>query len=442
MFEFFYKFFTPPFLKLVPVGASKIDLVDDDVQALIDSGIFARISNQSSNAPAMHLFTVPEVSKTRRRLIMHTKAINKMFPLSKNDQVVTKFEEILFTQRQCVAQYNFSLDIKSCYNQIPLPQESCKYYSFWVPKFGHLSLTSIPTGQRHCVGVSQVLSNVLLRLSLQTIPKALHSEAYIDNIVGGTISIHTTKDFGEKFARTAKMYRVALNESKEEIRARVGQSFNYRGMRFVAAHIATVPKYLISQTEKTRMKLVQCLEKDIPFIRDWEFSLAESIFGLLMFASYITKATTAEYYYIFKYFRRRQAEIAKGTFERRNPADVWPSTFQLWPSWIRSLLVAEPTDVVERGKSVCRNFVVWTDASLLGWGCIVQWPSGKTISQGGRWSVKEAKLHISELEARAVKIALTTFVPQCSKVEIFIQKCVLHSSNDDPSFPPSISRRS
>ena len=99
---------------------------------------------------------------------------------------------------------------------------------------------------------------------------------------------------------------------------------------------------------------------------------------------------------------------------------MWPSTFQLWPAWIRSLLVAEPTDVVEREKSGCRNFVVWTDASLLGWGCIVQWPSGKTISQGGRWSVKEAKLHISELEARVVKIALITFVPQYSKVEIFI----------------------
>ena len=78
-----------------------------------------------------------------------------------------------------------------------------------------------------------------------------------------------------------------LNESLEEVNQSIGETFNFRGSQFVAAHKNQTPKYVLAQIQ---LKLKQCLTEDIPQIRNWTFALAESIFGLLIFASLVTRA--------------------------------------------------------------------------------------------------------------------------------------------------------
>ena len=417
-FDYYYGFFSENLLCTVLPGPAQIDLTDDDIDKLIQAGIFTEVDS-STCTPALHLFTVPEISKKRRRLIVHTKAINEAFTVDQEEFPI-KFEELLQSQKKCVSQFNFVVDIKACYNQIPLPKNSQRFYTFHTKSRGFLAMASIPTGQRHSVGVAQTVSKFLLRRAVLLTPNTEHSEAYIDNFLGGSKKISTTQQFVAQLHRITNQFSIMLNESKEEAVKSVGSSFEFRGVAYIAAHIGTLPHYLVAQSAKTKAKLNQCLSEDIPEISSWSFSQAESLFGLLIFASVVTRVATAPFYWIYKFFRRRHSQIAKLQLSRNDPAKIWPSTFELWTKWTKNLLDANPLDLSKVDAFQEATHIVWTDASLTGWGCIVHFPTGKVLAKGGPWTQVESQMHIAELEARAVRIALETFVPKGSVVELHI----------------------
>ena len=417
-FDYYYSFFTEKLLCTVQPGPAKVDLTDEDIDKLIAAGILVEV-RPSTCSPALHLFTVPEVSKKRRRLIVHTKAINEAFEVDAEEFSI-RFEELLQSQRKSASQFNFIVDIKACYNQIPIPASAQRFYTFQSKSRGFLAMASIPTGQRHSVGLAQTISQFLLRRAVLLTQNTKHSEAYIDNFLGGSMQISTTQQFAAQLHRITTHFSVLLNETKDDAVKSVGCSFEYRGIAYIAAHVGVIPRYLITQTQKTKAKLVQCLLQDIPEINLWPFPKAESIFGLLIFASIVTRFGTARFYWIYKFFRRRHSQIAKLQLRRSELAMIWPSTYHLWSEWAHSLLVAGPLDLSKLAENQEATHIVWTDASLTGWGCIVHFPTGKVLAKGGAWSSAESRMHIAELEARALRIALDFFVPKGSVVEVHI----------------------
>ena len=70
--------------------------------------------------------------------------------------------------------------------------------------------------------------------------------------------------------------------------------------------------------------------------------------------------------------------------------------------------------VVPRSRGQ-RHAVLYTDASLSGWGACFFDDDGFTTSTGGSWSPEESKLDISVLEARAVRLAFSTLARQLAR---------------------------
>ena len=68
-----------------------------------------------------------------------------------------------------------------------------------------------------------------------------------------------------------------------------------------------------------------------------------------------------------------------------------------------------------------RQFEIYTDASILGWGATL-FQAGKSISHtGGRWLGKEKMRHINFLELRAIQFALFAFQKFISSYSVRIQ---------------------
>ena len=443
-FKKFWFFFCPESLSRVPRGCSglkgtRIDLSDNDIWLCLQAGLFEYYVGAAGSELFMHIFCVAEPEKRRRRFIIHTADVNAFYATV---EMVFNFETIEDCIRSGAAGYSWQADAAAFYHQFLLPDESKKYYAF-ATIFGILTLRTIPTGQRHCVGLAQTVSYSLLRIvndtlatdeAFQTTSHSVKKSTYIDNFrMSGLATKEDACKSVDIFLQVCADVGVTINESAEEIKATIGQSTDFRGIHFGRTPSTTTKDEFdvtVSLTEKSRRKLNNIRTTVMPEIHRWSMETAESVMSFFVHCSAICRLDLSPYYYVYKFNRRRQRQINAGFFERKAHARVWPSVYHLFELWLEDLLASKtrPATLVK-----FKIPVLVTDASRSGWGAML-FLDGKVTWVGAPWSpdhFPETAI-IAELEGLAVKLGLEDLLPDGGFV---------HSVIDNTTFAGGLKKR-
>jgi hypothetical protein len=109
----------------------------------------------------------------------------------------------------------------------------------------------------------------------------------------GHNAVATATNSASTFMDISHEYGVRINESLSEIQQKINEDKDFRGMRFSAFF-----PFSVSLTEKTKLKLQQILNEDVKEFSNWTMATAESIFGLLIFASAVSQVSLSAYYYV------------------------------------------------------------------------------------------------------------------------------------------------
>jgi hypothetical protein len=429
--EAFEEFFKDERLQEIPRSDEDgvLDLTDDDVQQLINEGLLEQLREDGSTwdisrGLAMRIFCTPEVLKMRRRLIIHTVDINNYY-----DTPPTSFTSLDLSINENMKGFTWSADAKAYYHQFALEETAKKYYTFFSPSFGWLRLATIPTGQRHCVGLAQLVSKFIMRVTQvkaeATLGRALQwtSECYIDNFRG----THTTRSeavvVSKCFVDVCNSYNLTLNETEKTLTENIGKPHTFRGVSYCPSE--RLPGYTADISHKIRCKLhqakIELLSENI------SMALTESIFSLCVYASSIKKIFMAPYYYVFKFFRRRQQQMSAGKLGREAPAKIWPTVIPLFQAWIEAIDESAPRTTAKEVPE--QTAILYTDASLWGWGAVFFSPDGRVTSTGAPWEANLAKrANIAELEAIAVFRGLAALATPGEPTEVRIDNTTVRSA--------------
>lgn len=143
------------------------------------------------------------------------------------------------------------------------------------------------------------------------------------------------------------------------------------------------------------------------------FKEAQAVFGVCQYASRILNTPLYEYYYVFKFMRRRNRLLASGLRAELDTVRIWPSISSIWDTWIVRL-VAGYRAPVEQTTGI---FHVVSDASQSGYGAIVFPPFSTPFAISGSWPPHVQNHHINQKELMALVIACT-HIPQSSHIAI------------------------
>jgi hypothetical protein len=400
-------FFTPEFLRTIRRSERRqnIDLTENDLMALRTSCIIeTTTSTRPWTCPVMHVFTVPEPMKKRRRAILHTVDINdQTYPDTADGEIGvevqhtplhrlidTHVEEIFFT---------ITLDAAAYYNQFPLPKASREFFKFTAGGETYRLLT-IPTGQRHCVALAEYFSRFLIRETLSRLQDQYNLQlygwdTYIDNFLFYDRSEETLKRTVELFYEVCTELQVTLNEVHPPAAQR---TFEFRGIEF---GLDAAGQRYARPSEKTRRKLVGALDD----LKRSDHSIRDclAIFGLSIYASSIVGAQTHQFYHVFKFVRRRATQT-----DLDQDASLWPSIVPEWRQWIETLLEASRKPN-QKGNE--ETYTVYSDASLTGYGHVIFHNGLCVDAGGGQWEAQQQKYHINILEALALVRAIRRTPP-------------------------------
>lgn len=405
------RFFEEPFLATVPSSGESIgQLSQEDVNVLLTAGLIERANpSHLTNSPMLHVFSVPEVTKRRRRLICHTVDINKAsladdLPHCNFDGLDSLLDSLLDDSKG--EWHAWTVDIASYYHQFPLDASARKFFRFKVPEIGVFQLCTIPTGQRHCVARAQAFSQFLTRLTLNqaNLPLVRCVDVYIDNFLFAFHSKEAASSTREVFTTICNTLGVTLNEFAGPQHL-VG--LEHRGVVFQTSGTATTAKI----SSKTQQKLMDALRhiNRLPTLAD-----ALSIFGVCQYASRIHRLPLFPFYHIYKFIRRRSRLIATSVLSLKEEARIWPSIVGLWERWILEILHTVRTPLL----TSCPYHIV-SDASNSGWGAVIFPPGGAPFAVAGSWTPVTSTLHINAKELLALTLA-ATHVPRGEKLKLLL----------------------
>ncbi|KAJ9450824.1 TcC31.12 [Diplonema papillatum] len=147
-------------------------------------------------------------------------------------------------------------------------------------------------------------------------------------------------------------------------------------------------------------KLAKKLARDVEEVRTGAMSASglETLGGRLLHASAIVGVFVGEYYFALKFLRRLTNALNRGEKAVDQTIRLSGGVQRLLEMWIRAVLGSRSMPVEARVPAL----TVFVDASLDGWGGVVVNVATNAIEVlGSRWSRKEKRLHINELEALA-----------------------------------------
>ena len=134
------------------------------------------------------------------------------------------------------------------------------------------------------------------------------------------------------------------------------------------------------------------------------FYQLESGVARLVYASSVLKIYLPQFYRCIKYTRRQISRINKGIINDNTLLDLSPCVLDQLNRWLAKIRTNELKryEPVPNGQPA----VLYTDASLKGWGAVLILPTGPVHATGAPWN---APMEINAGETLAVQHALTAF---------------------------------
>lgn len=382
------------------------DLVDKDIFDLIGHrNIEETDAEYTPTNRFVTVFTTLELAKERRRMIVWTKIINELFALLHSFSLPSVEEVCRQVHR---GQFCVTLDFTCYYWQFALQDAIRQFYCFRY-KGRVFRMTAMPMGQRHSAGVGHMAT-------LGLIAKAnSFADAYIDNV--RFVDDNTTKLANTvwNFFADCQAIGITINELQrdDQILGLIRSSGEYLGIHF--DYVAKTVKLAEKSITKLRAALLEIQDPEVSTDK------CRQILSLLLWASQVLHIDLAPRYHIFKFVRRRLSTAS----DTRRPAIIWPSIMNEWISWLNMCIDNAPftpvhPDAIDPNR---RDFTMFTDASLTGWGAIIIDHRSCTISiAGDRWSaeVLATDPSINVLEMYALQRACIRFQEHLTNASVRI----------------------
>ena len=309
-------------------------------------------------------------------------------------------------------------DFAAFYNGFGISDEMGEYYGFlWKGKA--YCLRVIPTGQRHCPALAQSLTASIVDSIVEELATAgihIHGSAYIDNVrfMGAEEDVARAR---EKLQRVCSDLGIHLN-----IESTWSTEYTFLGMHFQHKTAATSSAE-VTLGAKTIGKIQTWSERLIEESNNsrniWTMREVVACFGLLMWGAQILAIPMHDYYYIFKFLRRRSH------LDIDTPTPIWRCVHECLFDLAERCLSNDPRKIVPGGTNDDDEpqVICFTDSCLSGWGVLI-FVSGEGLQQQiytfcGKWNSVE---DIQVLEARAL-LQLAKILPsqtETTRLRVYI----------------------
>ena len=414
-----WKFFDPSLSPILHapetyMKLSEADLTKENMKDMWFAQLIELATRQQVRS-GVNIFCVPEkigTGKERKRSLAHTLGTNLHFPLTPEERVLLpSFIDILRPVKR--GTFVCCVDLSSYYNQFELPQKIRDFFCFTFQ--GQVwRLKTIPTGQRHCVGVAQMTT-----LSLTyCLGDDVEVTVYVDNVRFVGDNKQKVIDAAMAFCSRCKLASATLNEVnvfqdehavREELANITLQEAEFLGMKF--DHVDAAVNLQEKTVKKLRAAREEALDPSLTFVR------FQAIFSLLLWCSRVLDLDFCNYFHIFKFLRRRSR-----THAENQSVDLWPCLKTPLAEWC-DFCIKNTARTISHIEELPRH-TLYTDACLSGWGLVLvkDCVEGQSfVTHGAPWFRKHPEattllekmtylpnkeVHINELELRTVLCSL------------------------------------
>jgi hypothetical protein len=356
-------------------------------------------------------FTVVEASDggQRQRFILHTRTLNDGMSAAGYEadvplQHASRYVPAVLTS--CAS----TRDLRTSFYQIELPPRARKYFRFADDSGQTWQMRRLPMG---FTCAPELMHSITATLgmspgySARTVPADVTSDIFVDNIrLSGSQGqvCRATQSVDER----AALCGVAWKQSDSRDTA---QKYCFLGVEY--DHSA--------RTVRLKSEFVQKLRNFAETMSCQGTVTAgelESYVGRMVHACAVLNIPLGRYYFILKYSRRVQSKLNRGII---GPDAV----LTLPPSFVRNVrringAFAQTRVVSPPHPRGAERYTVYTDASLEGWGVVVERESDRQLSVfGGKW---DDSAHINVLEARVLQIlaSICDSFPDMTSLDVYV----------------------
>lgn len=391
-------------------------LSSEDIDTLLRRKFIRKLGPDEEALGQVNTFTVIEVREAgaRRRWITEPEYNDVLFAdfkvtLPGPNECVSDFERLASKGRVYVTTVDFAF----WYGQLALSESRQLLHTFVDHRGDTYALRVVPTGGRGVVGFAQSITCAMIHgLS------APSKKAYIDNIrlinLCPACAFDDVIGLNELCARTGAQ----LNETFAEILAATeGYSHNFLGLSYnhgvkispeeSGVRYGTFTPASVRLAPKT---LKKCQALNLTINSDMKINDVLKFQGVIAHVEACRLLRDKMPYHVRKFIRRRLHDDPP----KASKANPWPSIIPAWRDFMSSVCANKPRILHKSRRRTHRPTVIlYTDASLSGWGATLLWDDG-AVSYGGAWSRVSGDLAICELELHAILLAtaqLKNFLP-------------------------------
>ena len=370
----------------------KAALLPNDVEVLLQRRIIRPMD--IANALAwVNVFTVVELAKRRRRMIVEPVEANQHF----TDPGDVPLPSLLDVMKILTEEGASTFDFTSYYNAFAIDEQMSRYFCF-MHEGQCYAMATIPTGQRQCPCLAHALTSSIAEhceAAARDEGHGLLSVSYIDNVAfaGSPSAVHIA----------SKKLQDICDDIGITLRTESAFGTRYEFLGMILDHNART----VELGPKTRNKLAAWKIETTVFSEYWTMRDFISLMGLVMWAGSVLVINLAPFYWIFKFLRRRASAHLD------EPAFLWPSIIPSVLQFIEELQRAPP----RRLNTACEaNVVAWTDASLSGFGITIFEGNHLTVLAGAFLILEDIQI----LEGRALLRLAQTLLPQAEPRRILV----------------------
>lgn len=383
-------------------------LSDEDIIILISAGLIVEVSTaKKSNCKT---FTVSEISKNRRRWILHPIVLNdateedEWFWLIPDLDLFPSVEQVIeaVTDEAAVC-----FDFAAFFHSLPVSHDE---FVFTGPKGRKYAAQTVPTGSRQAPLAAQILTKALARAAIKDAgvdQTKVRTHCWIDN-VRFTGHAEILRVVAASFRRIVSSIDIVISEDSD-----ITTQYTFLGIEFTHSGEATGSVRL---SEKARTKLTEWInqcDEDVPI----SYLAIEKVLGVCLWGQQVIQPNS-NYYYVIKFYRRKvhvfnQMFTSSAQGAMALEVTIWTDARNQWKQWATDLLA---TRLVKYQPENEHQLLLTTDASNSGFGGVLRSRYGVQVFFG-KWSESELKHHINLKELIALRIGVLAFREQMKEAD-------------------------
>lgn len=391
-------------------------LLKGDLTAMLGAN-FARPCPEDQLHPRfslLHVFSVVEEAKGRRRAIAWPRAFNSSeriiiaFLKSLGHAVV--FPRVELMRDKVRYMYAAQLDLKKYFQQFAFDSTRLMPFAAREKPDGDLklfTLSSVPTGAASPPLWAQALTSSVVRGAVAAARCQTSSssdvavDVMIDNIRVCTDDHRLLTLVWDELLSSLRRLGITVGDTQPPpCLDSYPAPYVFCGMLF--DHSTKT----VSNSVKSLRKLTTAASV---LLSPAHWVHVQSLFGICLWASRVIGTPLCYVYWIVKFMRRKARAVAAMAQDQPRVVEVWSSIVPLWQSWILHLSTTayQLQPAPPSPSSQTRHFTCFVDASDQGYGLVI-YPAAFTPSNdmhifGAAWSSAESRLHINVKELLSVK---------------------------------------